>query len=581
MGVLTRLFRGSGPRAATPENPTFNLNSPDAWEAFGAAGTSTGQSISAESVLTWAAWWRGVNFLAKVLAKCPCQVYETDPEGEYGAAPALMHPAYRLLRWKPNEYQTAFQFKLALAGHAINRGNGYAYIYRNGPAPAELMLLDPDQTDPVMVGGSLWYVAKIDGEKRKLPHADVFHLRGFGFDGIRGYPLWQYAKECVALGLSAERFRGSRYKNAARPSVVLTTPNKMNDQAMGRLRNDWERMHTGLDNSHRTAVLDNGLNATTLSFSPEQMQEVESAGLSLRDAANFLGIPSSKLGDVAGVKYASKEQDDRNAMEDGADYWLCAFEYEARDKLLLPSEQEANSHLVAFDRDTLIAFDLSTKANYYRTATGGRGWMSPAEVREREHLEPRDEPDIDVILTPLNMGQGGQDNQPRDPADPGSGRPTNEEPGTGDSNADQTQSGTGLYQAPVQMSAVREAARVALTDAARRMVRRVAVHGGGPPREPKKYLAWLESFYTDHKEVVRDAFEPARVMALALIGEPAESALYPVADTFLAQLLAEYGSLADRYSAAKLPAAIEELNDSAASLMTRLMCEKFLGGGNR
>lgn len=379
---LKRLF-GRGPAAATPENPSFNLNSPEAWESLGATPTSSGVSLTAETALTWSAWWRGVNLLAKGVAKCPCHVYRTEPSGEYGSTPDLQHAAYRLIRWKPNEYQTAFQFRLALTGHAINRGNGYAYIWRSGPDAIELTLLDPDDTEPVLMGGQLWYVLKVDGVERKIPAADVFHLRGFGFDGLRGYPLWKMARECIALGLSAEQFRGTRYKNAARPSVVLSTESALDDKTVNRLRGDWERMHTGLDNAHRTAILTKGLKATTLSFSPEEMQEVESAGLLLRDAANFLGIPSSKLGDVAGVKYASKEQDDQNFLDDGLDYWLSAFEDEARDKLLLESEKEANSRLVAFDRDSLLRMDAAARANYYRTATGGRPWMSPAEVRDK------------------------------------------------------------------------------------------------------------------------------------------------------------------------------------------------------
>ena len=568
--LLRRLIGGGGFRAATPENPRFNLNDPEAWDALGAKPTSTGQQVSPESVLTWSAWWRGVSLLAKLVAKCPCHVYETDPDGDYGAAIVATHPAYRLLRWKPNEVMTAFQFKLAMMGHAINRGNGYAYIFRDGPAPRELVILDPDSTFPQMIGGALWYVTKSNGEQRKLPAADVFHLRGFGFDGIQGYPLWQMAKESISLGLSAERFRGSRYKSAARPSVVLETPNKMQDQAITRLRADWERLHSGIDNAHRTAILDNGLKANTLSFSPEQMQEVESAGLLLRDAANFLGVPSSKLGDVAGVKYASKEQDDQSLLDDGLDFWFCAFESEAWDKLLLESEKDAGTRIVSFDRETLIRMDFTTAATYYRTATGGRGWMSPAEVREKMHLEPRDEPDIDTILTPLNMGRGGADNQPTDLAKPAPGAPKdNSNPAASLVACDK---GDGL----VRMSAVRDAARVVLCDAARRMVRRVALHATRAAKEPGKYLAWVDAVYADHKDVAREAFEPARQMALALGGE-AHTVTVAITEVFLSELRAEYSRVADTASAAKLPGAVDALNAAIETRLPRRLCDLFLG----
>lgn len=491
-------------RAATPESPQFNLNDPAAWDAFtGGSATATGKAVGPETALTWSAWWRGVTLLAKMVAKCPCHVYETDPFGEFGASLALDHPAYKLLRRKPNEYQTDFQFKLAIVGHAVNRGNGYAFVFRKGSEPSELILLDPDDTEPVVVDGRVWYANEQVFGKRLVNRADVFHLAGFGFDGVRGYPLWQMAKECIALGLTRESFAGSRYKNGARPGVVLSTDTKLKDEARVRLRTEWERMHAGADNIGRTAVLDNGLKATTLGFSPEDMQEVETSGLTLRDAANFLGIPSSKIGDVAGVKYASKEQDDRNFLSDGLDFWLCAFEAEAWDKLLSQSEKDGGTRLVSFDRDSLISFDLAAKANYYRTATGGRGWMSPAEVRERERMEPREDEGIDEVLVPLNMGQGGANNQPDDPADDGPGAPSEDEGGGEDATT----------------AAARGAAETALLHAAKKMVARVAFHANRAAKDPRKFQEFTETLQEQHATIFRAEFSPAEAVARLANGD--------------------------------------------------------------
>lgn len=573
---LKWLFGGGsrGARAATPENPSFNLNDPEAWDALGASPTSTGMRVSAEKALTWSAWWRGVTLLARGVAKAPCHVYKTDPNGEYGATLDLKHPAYNLLRHKPNEYQTAFQFKLALMGHAVNRGNGYAYIFRAGPEPVELVLLDPDDTEPVMMNGQLWYVTKVEGTERKLPAADVFHLKGFGCDGFRGYPLWQIAREVIGQALTREKYTGTRYKNSARPSVVLSTDGKVDNPARERLRSEWERMHTGIDNAHRTAILDNGLKISTLAFTPEEMQEVESAGLLLRDAANFLGIPSSKLGDVEGVKYASKEADDRNFLEDGLDFWLNAFEAEGRDKLLLESEKEANNRLVAFDRDALISFDLQTKANYFRTATGGRGWMSPAEVREREKLEPRDEPDIDKILTPLNMGQGGANNQPEKPSDNGPGRPKEgaEAPApTAVPSVDPPAAQAPPLAANTIPHQMREAARASITDAARRMCRRIAHQATRAATSGAKFVAWVDSFANDEREVIAEAFGPANHILGAMGERPHDPNEY-----LIEVLRGRYWQLADTAKPRTLAADVEKLNADLEAELPTEMCEIFL-----
>ncbi len=566
--ILGTATPGSNIRAATPENPSFDLNSPDAWDALGGERSSTGQAISAESALKFSAWWRGVNFLARTVAKCPLHVYKTaNPETDYGSSWDRNHPAFRLLHSKPNELMTAFNFKLTLTGHAVNRGNGYAYILRNGGGdPLELLPLDPDGTTPLIVDGQLWYVTAVGAERRKMPAADVYHVRGFGFDGIQGYPAYKMAREAIGLSLAAQKFKATRFRNAARPSVVLQTPNKMLPATRQELRQDWERMHTGLDNAHRTAILDNGLTAAPLSYTAEEMQEVEQAGLTIRDAANFLGIPSSKLGDVAGVKYASKEQDDQNAIDDGVDFWFRATETEAADKLLSEQEKKSGTHIVAFDRESLIAADMTTRANYYRTATGGRPWMTPAEVRDKLHLDPIDDPDANKLLTPLNMGQGGPDNKPTDappatppgPPDPPVSPPAKKKQNTAPNHERERPS--------IDFDAVRAAASSALADAARRMVRRVATHAERAAKEPAKFCAFVDTIQADHATVFSDALSPGVQMAAAAVGHPCWSA-DPAANELIRILTSEFNAAAEAHSAKTLPGAVAAM---AADQETRI-----------
>lgn len=568
---LNRLLSGNSIRAATPENPSFNLNDVAAWDALDARPSHTGESVSAESVLTWSAWWRGVTLLAKYVAKCPLHVYRnTDPESEFGSVVDKSHPAYYLLRWQPNESMTAFDFRMALTGHAVNRGNGYAYIFRNGPTPVELVILDPDSTEPMLSSdGRLWYVTTIDGEDRKMPAADVYHVKGFGFDGLRGYPLWQMAKQCIALGLSAEKFKATRFKNAARPGVVLESPNRVDDKAKNRLRDDWERMHSGLENAHRTAVLDNGLKASTLTFSAEQMQEVEQSGLLIRDAANFLGVPSSKLGDTAGIKYASKEQDDQSLLDDGVDYWFCAFEAEARAKLLSEEEKRTSSHLVEFNREALIRTDLAATANYLRTALAGRPWITPNEARDRVRMQPSDDPDADKLMTPLNMGQGGADNQPDNTSDTPPGRPSQD--GGGESPPP-------TPQPPADSEALRATAAAALTDVTRRMVRRVGHQASRAAKDPAKFMAWLAAFESDERGVIAEAFAPARSLVLVAKGEPPDSIGYVIAAAFMLSVRVEFGNLADTVNVKQLPDAVSKLVADQETRLPAYLVDLFCPG---
>lgn len=540
-------------RAATPENPAFDLNSPDAWDAFGVQRAATGQPVSAESALTWDAWYRGVTLLALYIAKTPLHVWKKvkRPTGD-GRVMADDHTAYGLLRWQANEAQTAFQLQLALAGHAINRGNGYAYIWRAGPDPVELTLLDPDRTSIIPKTGGQWYKTRIDNEDRRIPAADILHVKGFGFDGFQGYPAFSMAKEAIGLGDAQQKFKAIRYRNKAEPGVILESPNFITPQVRQETREDWERMHSGLQNSHRTAVLGSGLKASKLSFTAVEMQEVEQAGLSIRQAANFLGLPSSKLGDVAGIKYASKEQDDLAFLNDGLDFWFCSIEDEARSKLLLESEKKSGDYSILFDRTQIAKGDSTARSAYLRTALGGQPWMTQNEARKEEGLEAHDDPTADELKTPLNMGQGGDKNQPEDVSQPGPGNP--KKPG-----------------------AIEAAASDSLADATRRMVRRVASGAMRAAKDAGKFVAWVDAIKADHGEVIREALGPAERM-LAALGMIAD--VGTVADALTAQLAAEFDAVSNSATPANLATAVESLTTEQERRIPAFLASKFLGANS-
>jgi HK97 family phage portal protein len=240
VGILATLIR-----AATPENPRFSLTDPAAWDAFADGPPSgTGVAITRETALTFSPWWRGVTLLSRDVGKLPLYIYRRNGDGKDRAAD---HPAYRLLLRKPNEAQTALEFRSQLTAHALSGGNGYAYITReNGVDPTELLPLDPDCTYPVRADGVLHYVTEAGGVQRKLFAADVLHIKGFSWDGLSGVSVVKKAKDVLGLGLGALKSQAVSLKNGSRPGVVLETPNALDDKTKTNLRESWERMHTGI-----------------------------------------------------------------------------------------------------------------------------------------------------------------------------------------------------------------------------------------------------------------------------------------------------------------------------------------------
>jgi HK97 family phage portal protein len=198
--------------------------------------------------------------------------------------------------------------------------------------------MDPDRTYPVRKDGELWYVvfpfgAEAGSKGIRLRAAEVLHFRGFGFDGVQGYPVWSKASEEIGLARGNSKLQGARYKNSGRPAMVLQTDAKLDDKAKVRLREEWERMHVGLDNAGRTAVLDNGLKAAPVSMTAEDLEQAGAAQMSITAISNYTGVPASKLG-ASGRSYASQEQEDTAFVADGLDFYLNLFEDETGAKLL-------------------------------------------------------------------------------------------------------------------------------------------------------------------------------------------------------------------------------------------------------
>ena len=77
-----------------------------------------------------------MGILSNGVAKLPLDVYRRTPDGKERDE---KHPAFNLLRRKPNQFRTAFNFRKTIQQHALLWGNGFAYVFRDGAArPTEL-----------------------------------------------------------------------------------------------------------------------------------------------------------------------------------------------------------------------------------------------------------------------------------------------------------------------------------------------------------------------------------------------------------------------------------------------------------
>lgn len=411
MGLLDSWLMPARERRSL-ENPSTSLSDPDDWlyEAFGAAESATGERISAETALRFSPWWRGISLVSRSVGKLPLVVMKRIGKGK---EKDTLHQAYRLLRYRANdELMSASTFKQTIQSLAMSRGNGYAWIRRNQHAePLELIVICPGDCWPFRENGRLWYAVKVESEWIRESPVNVFHIRGLSRDGLVGYPVYKNASDSLGEGIAAQHYEARFFKNDARPSVIIEVPGNMPPEAQKEFLRQWENMHAGVNNSHRTAILTNGGKVNPFSSSAKDSELSEMRKFNLVDIANWIGVPVHKIGGEGRTAYASLEQENQGYLDDSLDPWLVTWEDEAREKLLTEEQKDRDTHIVEFMRQAILRADMAARYTAYNTAVRG-GWINRDEVRGIENLNPMPDGEGEKFFAPLELQVVGDDEPP-------------------------------------------------------------------------------------------------------------------------------------------------------------------------
>lgn len=90
--------------------------------------TKAGATINENSAMAISTVYACVYKIASTIASLGLEVYERDGEN---VVQANVHPVYNLVRTKPNEHQTAYEFWETIVASAVIYGMGYAIIERD------------------------------------------------------------------------------------------------------------------------------------------------------------------------------------------------------------------------------------------------------------------------------------------------------------------------------------------------------------------------------------------------------------------------------------------------------------------
>lgn len=394
-----------------PVESEFQLSPPGPTDPFWyeplGGMSATGQRITSESSLRVAAVMACVRVISEAVASLPLFVYRQRDDG--GKEKATDHPLYLMLhtrRGMPNRWQTSQEFREMLQAHVLLRGNAYAEIRGFGSRVDELVPIHPDcVTVEQLENSRLRYKVQEDGRERILTQDRVFHLRGLSPDGICGLNPIQYAATAVGLAVSTEQHGANLFRNGTKVGGVLEHPGKLSPEAATQLRADWESLHRGPHNAHRTAVLEGGMKYHEMGMTSEDAQFLESRQFQVIEICRIFRVPPHMVYDLARATFSNIEHQGLEFVKFTLMPWLTRWEAGITKSLIVDDDQYFAEHNV----DGLQRADTQTRFASY--ATGKQwGWLNTNEIRSFENMNPVEGGDI--YLQPMNMSEAGAPPEP-------------------------------------------------------------------------------------------------------------------------------------------------------------------------
>ena len=398
MGLFSNIFKARD----KPQNRTTGSN-----YSFFFGGTTSGKPVNEHTAMQMTAVYSCVRILAEAVAGLPLHLYKYTASG--GKEKALSHPLYFLLHDEPNPEMSSFVFRETLMTHLLLWGNAYAQIIRNGKG--EVIALYPLMPNRMSVdrdsSGALYYTytrysdeaPTMNGMTVTLRPSEVLHIPGLGFDGLVGYSPIAMAKNAIGMAIACEEYGAKFFANGAAPGGVLEHPGTIKDPQ--KVRDSWNAAYQGSSNSHRVAVLEEGMKYQPIGISPEQAQFLETRKFQINEIARIFRVPPHMVGDLEKSSFSNIEQQSLEFVKYTLDPWVIRWEQTISRALLRPDEKKL--YFAKFNVDGLLRGDYVSRMNGYATARQN-GWMSANDIRELENLD-RIPPELggDLYLINGNM----------------------------------------------------------------------------------------------------------------------------------------------------------------------------------
>lgn len=342
--------------------------------------TVSGANVNEATALTISTVYACTYKIASTLASLNLDIYERNGRN---IDVANVHPAFDVIKYKPNEYQTAFEFWETIISHAVLNGCGYALIERDARGYAtQLICLDYYDVDRKFVNGQPVFSVKNVGMVQPENMLEICNLQ-------RKSPI-RLHRENLGLAKSAEEFGAEYFGSGGQMTGILSSDQPLRKEQMDIIQQSWNKAQQQAG----TKLLPFGFKYSRISISPDEAQFIETRKFQAEEICRIFSVPPALVQLESQTTYNNVEQQNLQFARHTVTPWAKRIEQEIDRKLL--QARERPELYSKFNLNDLYRGDMQSRAAFY-TQMLQNGVLNINEVRQKEDLNPCDGGDTHVV----------------------------------------------------------------------------------------------------------------------------------------------------------------------------------------
>lgn len=381
--MLDMLFPSS--RFAAAGEPNYGPAHPFWYSDEPGVVSDSGDIVTAESAMRVAAVSACVRVLSEAVSTLPLFLYERQSDG--GKRRATSHHLYEVLHDFPNAWQTSVEFWDQAMQYLTLRGNAVALQFNDR---GRIVL---EWVHPKRITGrprhrqdnSLQYtITDEDGTNpQRYGAEEVFHIRGLCEDGVWGLNPIAHLRNSIGMAMGAEQMGNALFRHGIRPSGTFSKDGTLSDTAYDRLRSQLDNK-AGSGNAASYLLLEDGLEWSQMSITPEDAQFLETRKFQIEEIARIFRVPMHMINVLDRATFSNIEHMGIEFVVHTLRPWLVRIEKAIKRDLI-----RQGRHYAEFNVDGLLRGDTKSRYEAYASAIQNE-WLSKNEVRELENRNPVD-----------------------------------------------------------------------------------------------------------------------------------------------------------------------------------------------